>query len=328
MVSSPRWKRHPLLAILDKLAKPLARHRKVFTDALYLSRFLAQFGPFDVIEAQCEEPDGLVVAMLSVFQKLPPWCVQLFALRYRFEAGKPIFEQRTVLGFVFRRAALVKANSGLVAECLQRFYDCAKEKIVVVPPNTEAPSVPPTPRSGSRRVLCVSAAAETKGVREFLQAAQILAACHPEIKFELVGGNTGTPEYSREIDHLARELGGRLERCGQVSRNQLHAEILKADLVVIPSLFDAWNRAAIESISLGRPLVISDRCGAASWVKEQSAGVVVAPEPPELAAAILKALEDEELAANALRASGKAREEFNASNVASQSLIAMEKLLP
>ena len=89
VVTTARWKRKPALAILDKLAKPFTKHRKVFSDARDLRLFLKRYGPFDVLEAQCEEPDGLVVAVASVFSKLPPWCVQLFALRYRFLIESP-----------------------------------------------------------------------------------------------------------------------------------------------------------------------------------------------------------------------------------------------
>ena len=63
VILTPRWKRGTLLGIADKLAKPFTRHRKLFTDAWFLCKFLKEYGPFDLVEAQCEEPDGLVVAV-------------------------------------------------------------------------------------------------------------------------------------------------------------------------------------------------------------------------------------------------------------------------
>lgn len=78
VITSPRWKRLPAFWLLDKVAKLFTGHRKLFTDAWYLHQFLKIYGPFDVLEAQCEDPDGLAVAFFSLFQKLPPWCIQIF----------------------------------------------------------------------------------------------------------------------------------------------------------------------------------------------------------------------------------------------------------
>ena len=63
---SPREKRRPgWAAVRDKLAKLAFKHRKVHSDALDLCAFLERRGPFDVLWAHCEEPDGLIAAIAA-----------------------------------------------------------------------------------------------------------------------------------------------------------------------------------------------------------------------------------------------------------------------
>ena len=101
---SPRDKKRDFFTGLrDKWAKQTYRHRKVYTDAYALRDFLAQRGPFDVLWAQTEEPDGLVAAIAAQQGvKLPPVVTQIQALRYKFEKGEPIFNEKPALRISFQ----------------------------------------------------------------------------------------------------------------------------------------------------------------------------------------------------------------------------------
>jgi len=298
-VFSPRWKRLPWLALLDKIAKPFTRHRKLFTDAWYLRQFLKRYGPFDLIEAQCEEPDGLTVALLSCLQKLPPWAVQIFALRYHFKNNRPVFEQRCILGFVFRRAGLVKANSELVAEHVHRDYGCPQKKIAVVPHNLTRQFLETQPASSPDsvpfHVLCLGALNEKKGIRFFVEAAGLLKDRLPRAQFVCVGGATSETLYATELRALTQrqDLGSRLCWSGELRGDKLREAIAASAVVVIPSLFDEWNRVAVEAVSQGRPVVITAQCGVASWIEKAGCGVVVpAADSRALAAGIERVLLD------------------------------------
>src|SRR5476651_864867 len=106
---SPRDKRRDFFTGLrDKWAKGAYFHRKVYSDALDLRDFLAQRGPFDVIWAHAESPDGLITAIAArLGVKLPPVLLQVQALRYRFQKGAPIFTEKVPLGLAFRQAARI-----------------------------------------------------------------------------------------------------------------------------------------------------------------------------------------------------------------------------
>lgn len=328
---TPRWARVPWLALLDKLAKPLTQHRKLFTDAWHLRLFLERFGPFDVIEAQCEEPDGLVVATLSLFRKLPPWCAQLFALRYRFQDRKPVFTQRRSLGFVFARANLVKANSELVARRLTEFYGCPLGKIRVVYPNLAGGTADATPaRTPGDLILCIGALNPTKGIEVFVEAVPALARKLAGAEFAVAGGPTSDDGYAESLQAEAASLGldHRLKWLGQLPQEDLKRAVGSARVAVIPSLFDGWNRAAIECVCQGCPVVISDQCGASDWIRDNGCGVVVkAGDAAALAEGVLAVLSNPDYARNAAKAAAHALKQFDAATIAAANLAVFAELL-
>ncbi len=78
-----------------------------------------------------------------------------------------------------------------------------------------------------------------------------------------------------------------IELLGKISSFEVTRQIKLASVVVVPSLFDAFSRALVESLILGRPVVTTDQVGAASLVEQHQCGLVVpAADPAALALAI------------------------------------------
>jgi glycosyltransferase involved in cell wall biosynthesis len=295
--ATSREQRRPGTYAMDKLGKAITGHRKLVTDALALHAFLQREGPFDVLWAQCEEPDGLVAALASKLGPMPPFFVHIFALRYRFgRHGEPRFTHRRVLGWTFRKAALVAANSPMVAEAAIRHYGVPSGRIEVLPHNLTSqfldneagePAIDPDP---DPRVLFLGAMNEKKGALVFAEAATHLARQWPTAKFVMAGGRT---ERNVSFDDrlrvaLARSgLGPRLEQPGQLSPTEVNREIRRAWCVALPSLWEEWSRALVETLVAGRRAITTATTGAAYLVKDYDAGAIVPPnDPPSLARAI------------------------------------------
>jgi glycosyltransferase involved in cell wall biosynthesis len=273
----------------DKLAKRRYGHRKVFSDALDLRDFLAARGPFDVLWAQSEEPDGLVAAIAA--QEgivLPPTLTQIHALRYGFEGPQPKFQEHAALQAAFRQARRLIANSELVAETIAVYAGndlpaaSLRAKTHVVYPNltrdflaaAQGGNQPPEPG----RVLFLGAINEKKGAYPFLKAAQLVRA--PGAVFAVAGGVTDkrwryASLWEREV--LACRDKIRLELLGKIPAQETIAQIRRASVVVLPSLFDEFSRAAVEALVLGRPVVTTEAVGAAVLVRNANAGVTVPP---------------------------------------------------
>src|SRR5579871_6394265 len=117
-LSARERRRGWVVGLFDRLTKRSLGHRKTVSDSLDLRDFLARRGPFDVLWAQCEEPDGLVAAFAAKaagVPAIPPILTQIYALRYCFGAPRLVFTEKRALGLAFRHASRIVANSELTA---------------------------------------------------------------------------------------------------------------------------------------------------------------------------------------------------------------------
>ena len=335
---SPREKRADFLtALRDKWAKHTYAHRKVHSDVRDLAEFLEKRGPFDVLWAHAEEPDGLVAAMAArEGVPLPPLLVQIQALRYRFEGGRPVFNQGPALRLAFRHADRILANSELVADALSTYahgsltLEKLRPKIRVVFPNlteeitraAEASAREPEPQ----RVLFFGALNEKKGALIFIEAIAQTAALKNGATFVIAGGSTEkNPNFEQRWEKALARLRGegtasRVEILGRTSAEESIREIQRASVVVFPSLFDEFSRALVEALVLGRAVITTKTVGAWPLVVEHVCGLVVEPNDP---AALARAIDDvlhpqAHYAANARQLGHRLIHEFSPAAIARQ----------
>jgi glycosyltransferase involved in cell wall biosynthesis len=298
---SPRDKRRDLMtAWRDKMAKKAFNHRKVHTDALALRDFLARRGPFDVLWVQTESPDGVVAGFArQQGVPVPPILLQIQALRYRFNKGAPVFTEKMPLMLAFRHATRVIANSEMIAGYLGAYTgaslppDELAAKVRVAYPNLNhsfllAAQEEPLHLNPMRdRVLFLGALNAGKGATVFLRALPKTEMSKRSAVFVLAGGFTeDNKRFARHWEELKettriQTLGARIEYLGAVSPEEVIRQIKLAAAVVIPSLFDAFNRSLVEALALGRPVVTTDRVGAAALVHAHQCGIVVPPNDPD-----------------------------------------------
>jgi glycosyltransferase involved in cell wall biosynthesis len=298
---SPRdRKRSFVIGWRDKLAKKTYNYRKLHSDAHALNEFLTRRGPFDVLWAQTESPDGLIAAFAQELGfEVPPFLLQLQALRYRFERGQPVFTEKAPLMLAFRHATRIIANSEMVAGYLGAYTgpalppDFLAAKVRVAYPNLarsflEAAMEDPlqvAPRED--RVLFLGALNPGKGALVFLKALPKTEMSKRSAVFAVIGDFT--EDNKRFAQRWAEQqettriqtLGARIEYLGKVSPEEVIRQIRLAQAVVIPSLFDAFNRGLVEALLLGRPVVTTDRVGAAALVHAHQCGIVVPPNDPD-----------------------------------------------
>lgn len=337
---SPREKRRDFFTGLrDKWAKFSFGHRKVYTDALALRDFLAQRGPFNLLWAQCEEPDGLVAAIAARMDvSLPPILTQIYALRYRFQNGEPVFNEKPALQLAFRQAARIIANSELVASHLYPYASSGTDdaqlnaKTRVVNHNLlrsfmrAAAEASTTVSAEPNRVLFFGALNEKKGALVFLDAVTKTQAVQAGASFVMLGDFTEknlrfVRAWNEKLEAARHRLGPvQLEMLGKIPSAEIIRQIQRASVVVLPSLFDEFSRALVEVLVLGRPVITTDHVGAWPLVKTHEAGLVVPPNDPDaLAAAIDDALHpDAPYLLNAQRVAHRLLHDFSPESIALQ----------
>jgi glycosyltransferase involved in cell wall biosynthesis len=285
----------------DRLAKRRYGHRKVISDALDLRDFLATRGPFDVLWAQCEEPDGLVAAIAAQLgAKLPPTLTQIYALRYGFTGSEPVFRDQPALRAAFSQASRLIANSELVAQNLAPYADARltlpqlQAKTHVVYHNLQnaflaaARSADTAPEPN--RIFFLGALNRKKGALVLLDAMRTMI--QPGLTFAVAGGFTEKdPQLADAWEEGLARVAAPVELLGKIPGTETIAQIRRAAVVVLPSLFDEFSRALVEALALGRPVVTTETVGAATLVRSAEAGLVVPPgDAGALRGAILEVL--------------------------------------
>ena len=112
------------------------------------------------------------------------------------------------------------------------------------------------------RCLFVGQVCHRKGVRFLLEAARRLAGL--PVTFTLVG-----PLRSPELmSHLPANVRWK----GSQGHQQIADEMRGADVLLLPSLEDAFGLVTMEAMASGLPVVVSDHCGSSELVADGAAG--------------------------------------------------------
>jgi 1,4-alpha-glucan branching enzyme len=187
-----------------------------------------------------------------------------------------------------------------------------KEKIIHIP--LGVPLVLPFSKVNSRKALGINAPKvllyvgriiPEKGLDVLIDAFDIL---HKDLRESIpllaiagppnAGFGIAPNKYFRNIENKISMLGltNYVRYFGQLSREKLNLLYSSADLVSVPSLFDATNLVALEAMSFGVPVVASRTGGLIESVIHHRTGLLVEPgNPYELAEAIWMLIMNEDL---------------------------------
>lgn len=158
-----------------------------------------------------------------------------------------------------------------------------------------------------------------KGVAEYIDAARILRASHPDARFLLVGGLDDNPAAIPRADVQSWVDEGLIEWPGHVA---VEPWLARAHVFVLPSYREGVPRSTQEAMAMGRPVITTDVPGCRETVIEGKNGFMTPPRDPQaLAAAMRCFLEDPGLIARMGAQSRRiAEERFNV-NVQNRKLL-------
>jgi len=210
-----------------------------------------------------------------------------------------------------RRADLVMVTSRYCAEVAQREYGVPAGRLAVVPEPIDLEAWDAEFLRAERRprprpiVLSVARMYPRKRLVDLLQAAVIVRAGIPGVQIRIVGQG---PEYAA-LGRLHAEvgLGDSVALLGDVSREQLAAEYVNADLFCLPSVQEGFGIVFLEAMAAGLPVVACRAAAVPEVVLDGVTGVLVPPrDPAALARAVADLLRDPERA-RGLGAEGRRR---------------------
>jgi glycosyltransferase involved in cell wall biosynthesis len=142
-------------------------------------------------------------------------------------------------------------------------------------------------RPASRRYVLVARLLAAKGVREFVEAARIVRARRPELRFQLVGFldvANPTAISRKEVEEWVE--AGTIEYLHPVA--DVRPILDDAEAVVLPSYYrEGLSRVLLEAAAMARPVITTDHPGCREAVIDGVTGFLCQPrDPVSLAEAI------------------------------------------
>jgi glycosyltransferase involved in cell wall biosynthesis len=159
--------------------------------------------------------------------------------------------------------------------------------------NMQHYALTPLPK-GPPRFLTIARFLIDKGVREYANAARIVKAKYPDVRFSIVGWLDENPSAIKQEEMDGWIAEGILENIGRLK--DVRPAIADCSIYVLPSYREGVPRSTLEAMSMGRGVITTNAVGCKETVVEGENGFLVPVRSvDELAQAMLKIVENPEL---------------------------------
>ncbi len=213
--------------------------------------------------------------------------------------------RRLLVGSSLRASARILACSDFTCREIASFFPDVKSRLSHVPLGPDDDLAPPLPREAARThlglrgplILSVGAILNRRRLPTLLRATARLAPRFPGLTLEVVGENRTHPRL--DFEALTRSLGieSRVRFSGFLDEAGLAVRYAAADVAVSLSEYEGFGLPALEALSRGVPLVVSDR-PSLSELFGAAALVVDSQDDAALAVAVARLLAEPHLASD------------------------------
>ena len=178
-------------------------------------------------------------------------------------------------------------TSPTTRKTVAELFKLHENQIHTVLPGVERGTQSTGSQSACLNLLCVGSVIERKGHKHLLLALEMIK--HLDWQLDCIGSTAFDETLFSELQALCKqnELDAKVRFHGDVSEDVLNSFYKRADLFVLPSLFEGYGMAYAEAIVRGIP-VIGTTAGAIPETVPSTCGVLVEPSNVN---ALAKALE-------------------------------------
>jgi L-malate glycosyltransferase len=194
----------------------------------------------------------------------------------QYYAGSLLLTTPAAAGRVIRRSSLSRTE--MLPHGIDSDFFCPRDMSETehLPFSSEAPEILFMANVGGR-----------KGIYDLLHAFDRVAARYPKARLTVAGDGYELPMVKRAASALVAHdrvtFVGRLDRTGAVTLLQ------NADIYCLPSHGEPYGMTAVEAMSCGKPLVVTD-AGGLGWLVDERGGLRVPVRDPQRLAEALSAL--------------------------------------
>ncbi len=173
-------------------------------------------------------------------------------------------------------------------------------------------------REDQRVILSMGRLANVKNWPLLIDAAQIVLAKHPDVRFALIGDGPERDALQKQVKKSG--LADRFEFIGRVPYEDVPSYLKAGDLFAYASITETQGLVTLEALAAGLPVAAVDASGTNETVENGVDGLLTANDHEALAAAIDQVLSDKALYAQ-LQAAAKAKAEAWDIKVLAQKLL-------
>lgn len=241
-----------------------------------LKAFEADFGPVQLIHAQAAQPAGRIALEVSKKTGIP------YCITERMGPFPSIFiiDKKGQVTAAYREAYQYSiANIAVSPFQATRMKSHGIEKIKVIPDFANEIFFQPGEASTSNRFtfFVLGRIEFLKGMRELMEAMQLLLAQHKNINLRIGGVGPQAEVYKNLSEEL--HLENAVTWLGNLSRKEVLTEYQKCDAFVLPSHYESFGISFIEALACGKP-VIATKCGGPESIVNSNNGLLVEKEDP------------------------------------------------
>jgi len=190
-----------------------------------------------------------------------------------------------------QRAQRILVPTERESENLIGYYGARPEKIGVVPCGVNLKLFRPVDKATARRrlgldhqeslVLYVGRLDPVKGLGRLLEAMTFLQH-HQGLRLFVIGGDGHQDPESKELKSRARKLGiaDTVTFAGRIEQKHLPPYYSAADVLVVPSYYESFGLAGLESLACGTPVITTPVGAVDGYVRDGETGRVVTPATP------------------------------------------------
>lgn len=299
-----------------------SKNGNIFSQVVSVLRAISKFKP-DLIQAHLFRA-GIVSIICGRIKRIP--CILTrHHITEHIEVGSKLHQRIDKLSAKFASHVIVfskAAQSWLIER-----EGVPQQKITVINQGFDFTKLSPTRQeieavreqfgftADTFNVVCVARYSKTKGQAYLVEAVEKLKNVIPEIRAVFVGH--GDPHWLAEIVDK-KKLNSKISLEG--FRTDVPACLAAADLVVHPSLVDAFSQLLIEAQGVGSPLIATDIAAAREQIINGVTGFIVEERNSDaLADAILHLYQDRGLLAQiGLNAAEHVRKTFTVERMVSE----------
>ncbi|UKA62109.1 glycosyltransferase [Arthrobacter sp. FW306-04-A] len=184
-----------------------------------------------------------------------------------------------------------------------------------------------SPEPETPEVLFLARLQARKRPMVFIEMAKRLQGRFPQARFVLVGPDEGEGQAVR--DAIADSgLGETIRWEGATEPEQVSERLARCSIYVLPSVNEPFPMSVLEALSLGKPVVVTNTCGLAPFIKTANAGFVAGPDTDSLTEAVFNLLNDKNLReVSGRNAASIARSEFSMSGISEKIIETYDRLV-